>query len=326
MTASTALAPGQRLPDLQGQTVVVIGGSAGLSLKTTRRARVEGADVILTARNGQRLERVAHELGALKTAALDATDVEQLERFFAELPGPIDHILVTAGGPHYQTLAEMDFSCARRFLDEHRLLPLHIARNAIGRIRPRGTLLFIGATGARRPAVGLTVGSAVTVGMPALVASLALEIAPARVNLIAAGYVDTPLSASLLGDQLDARRAELRDTLPIGRVVAPEDVAAIALHPMANTALTARPTTSTAASSCSPGGHDHMSEWIWLHALGIVLRVRAGTSRHVHDDARDSARSSAETLIELITRRRYEGRRSPCRGSSRFRRAGAAPG
>ena len=116
--------------------------------------------------------------------------------------------------------------------------PSHIARNAIGRIRPRGTLLFIGATGARRPAVGLTPGSAVTVGMPAVVASLALEIAPVRVNLIAAGFVDTPLSASLLGDQLDARRAELRDTLPIGRVVAPEDVAAIALHPMANTALT----------------------------------------------------------------------------------------
>ena len=74
--------------------------------------------------------------------------------------------------------------------------------------------------------------------MPALVANLALELAPVRVNLIAAGFVDTPLSASLLGDQLDERRAQLRATLPIGRVVGPGDVAALAVHIMTNTALT----------------------------------------------------------------------------------------
>ena len=77
-----------------------------------------------------------------------------------------------------------------------------------------------------------------TAALPALVASLAVELAPIRANLIAAGFVDTPLSASLLGDQLDARRQELRSSLPIGRVVGPDDVAAIALHLMANTALT----------------------------------------------------------------------------------------
>ena len=77
-----------------------------------------------------------------------------------------------------------------------------------------------------------------TAALPALVANLALEIAPIRVNLIAPGFVDTPLSASLLGDQLDARREQLRATLPIGRVVGPDDVAALAAHLMTNTALT----------------------------------------------------------------------------------------
>jgi NAD(P)-dependent dehydrogenase (short-subunit alcohol dehydrogenase family) len=80
--------------------------------------------------------------------------------------------------------------------------------------------------------------SAVTAAMPALIANLALEVAPVRVNLIAAGFVDTPLSASLLGDQLEARRNQLRATLPIGRVVGPADVAALAVHLMTNTALT----------------------------------------------------------------------------------------
>ena len=69
-------------------------------------------------------------------------------------------------------------------------------------------------------------------------ANLALEVAPIRVNLIAPGFVDTPLSASLLGDELDARREQLRATLPIGRVVGPADVAALAVHLMVNTALT----------------------------------------------------------------------------------------
>jgi hypothetical protein len=57
------------------------------------------------------------------------------------------------------------------------------------------------------------------VAFPTLIANLALELAPVRVNLIAAGFVDTPLSASILGDDLDKRRDELRASLPIRRVV-----------------------------------------------------------------------------------------------------------
>jgi NAD(P)-dependent dehydrogenase (short-subunit alcohol dehydrogenase family) len=84
----------------------------------------------------------------------------------------------------------------------------------------------------------MAVMGAVTAALPAMTANLALEIAPVRVNLIAAGFVDTPLSAALLGDQLDARREQLRSTLPIRRVVGPQDVAALALHLMVNDALT----------------------------------------------------------------------------------------
>jgi NAD(P)-dependent dehydrogenase (short-subunit alcohol dehydrogenase family) len=80
--------------------------------------------------------------------------------------------------------------------------------------------------------------AAVTAALPALIANLALELAPVRVNLVAAGFVDTPLSAAGLGDAPDARREELRTTLPIGRVVGPDDVAELAVHLMVNTALT----------------------------------------------------------------------------------------
>ena len=91
-------------PELAGQTVVVIGGSSGIGLETARRARTEGADVILTARDPDRLRRAASELGARSTAAFDATDFERLGRFFDDLPRPIDHVLVTGPGPYYLSL------------------------------------------------------------------------------------------------------------------------------------------------------------------------------------------------------------------------------
>ena len=97
-----------REPGLLGQTVVVIGGSAGIGLETARRARAEGAEVVLAARNRERLERAGVELGAKSTVALDAGDPALLERFFEDLPSPIDHVLVSGGGPRYKPPLEMD--------------------------------------------------------------------------------------------------------------------------------------------------------------------------------------------------------------------------
>src|SRR5262245_59470362 len=101
MSAPATASPAPREPELRGQTVVVIGGSTGIGLETARRARAEGAAVILTARNPERLQRVASELGARSAAAFDATDPTSLERFFRDLPATIDHVMVTAGRPHY---------------------------------------------------------------------------------------------------------------------------------------------------------------------------------------------------------------------------------
>jgi NAD(P)-dependent dehydrogenase (short-subunit alcohol dehydrogenase family) len=76
-------------------------------------------------------------------------------------------------------------------------------------------------TAARQTGAGLAIAATVAAALPVLIANLALELAPVRVNLIATGFVDTPLSASLLGDQLEQRREQLRATLPIRRVVGP---------------------------------------------------------------------------------------------------------
>ena len=238
MTSATTPVPAQREPELAGQAVVVIGGSAGIGLETARRARAEGADVILTGRNPGRLKQAALELGAQRTAAFDATDAAALDQFFADLPEAINHVMVTGPGPYYAPLADLDRERAHRDFDAHLWLAVAVAQHAVGRVRPGGSLLFMGGTGGRRRGTGLSLIAAGTAAMPALIANLAVEVAPVRVNLIAAGFVDTPLSASLLGDRLEERRNELRATLPIGRVVGPADVAALAVHIMTNTALT----------------------------------------------------------------------------------------
>jgi NAD(P)-dependent dehydrogenase (short-subunit alcohol dehydrogenase family) len=224
-------------PELAGQTVLVIGGTSGIGLETARRTRAEGADVIVTARDADRVKRVALELGA-RAAAFDATDFGRLGKFFDELPAPVDHVLVTGPGPYYAPLADFEFEKARRDLDAHVLLPIEVARHAARKVRAPGTLLFMGGTGGRRTAPGFALISALTAAGPAMTKNLARELAPIRVNLIAAGFVDTPLSAAILGDQIEARREQLRRTLPIGRVVGPADIAALAIHLMTNTAVT----------------------------------------------------------------------------------------
>ncbi len=239
MTTETSTSSVAREPELLGQTVVLIGGSAGIGLETARRARSEGADVVLTGRDPERLQRAALDVGARSTAAFDATEPEALKRFFDELPAPIDHVLVTGPGPSYMPLLEMDADQVRQELGDHVVLGLEVARNAVPKMRPGGTLLLMGGTGGRRISRELGLASAATAVLPAFTAALGLQIAPVRVNLIAAGFVDTPLSASYFSaDGLEARRDELRTTLPIGRVVGPADVAALAVHLMTNTALT----------------------------------------------------------------------------------------
>ncbi|MFE6177045.1 SDR family oxidoreductase [Streptomyces sp. NPDC056464] len=223
---------------LAGQTVVVVGGSSGIGLETARQVRAADGDLVLVARDAERLERAADELNPLSTAAFDAQDAARLERFLDDLPGQVDHVMVTAGSPSYTPLAELDLTEAGHDFGRRIAMMLAVARASRQKVRAGGTLLFIGGTGARRPAPGMAVMGALTAALPPLTANLALEVAPVRVNLIAAGFVDTPLSASLLGDQLEARRQELRKTLPIGRVVGPSDVAALALHIMTNGAVT----------------------------------------------------------------------------------------
>jgi NAD(P)-dependent dehydrogenase (short-subunit alcohol dehydrogenase family) len=148
---ATATAPAEHKPELLGQTVVVVHGSAGIGLETARRARAEGAHVMLT-----------------------GDDRDALKRFFDRVLGPIDHVVVAAGAPHYGPLPAMEAAQGRDAVSE--ALALEVARNAVGKMRPGGTLLLVGDTAVSPPFTA------------ALAAALA--VVRVRVNVIAPGFVD----------------------------------------------------------------------------------------------------------------------------------------
>ena len=121
-------------PSLAGRTVVVLGGSSGIGLETARRAHAQGANLILTAREPDRLHRVGLELGA-SISAFDLSDTDRLTRFFANLPGPVDHLLVSGAGPQYVPFAELDIGKIRQGL-ERIVLTVQIARLAKDVLQP----------------------------------------------------------------------------------------------------------------------------------------------------------------------------------------------
>jgi len=192
---------------LAGQTLLVIGGSSGIGLEAARRGRGEGAAIIITARDPERVHRAGIDLGA-SIAAFDATDFERLRRFFDEVPSPIDHILVTGPPGGDGPLVDHDVAAARAELDAHLVLPLQVARTARTAVRSAGTLTFVGCIDAGRSADGQTLISAITAALSVITKGLAYELAPTRVNLIAARSLD------------------------------PADVAELALHLMTDTAVT----------------------------------------------------------------------------------------
>ena len=240
MSTATTSVSVEREPQLLGQTVVVIGGSAGIGLETARLARSEAADVVLTARDPKRLEDAARELSARSSAAFDADDAAAIKRFFDQLPDPIDHVLIAAyTSGAYGPMLDRPSEEVGRAVGRRVTQVLEIARHAAPKMRPGGTLLLTG--GSQRPfsrEYGIT-AAAFSV-LPPFTAALALELAPVRVNLIQAAFVDTALAASYFPDEtaVEARRDELRATLPIRRVVEPADIAALAVHLMSNTAIT----------------------------------------------------------------------------------------
>ncbi|WP_112246870.1 SDR family oxidoreductase [Kribbella monticola] len=206
---------------IQDQRVVVLGGTSGIGLATARLAAGSGATVIVASSNPDSVERALGELPASVTGtALDLTDTAAVSAFFADLE-PIDHLVYTAG--ESLTLVDaraMDLDRARTAFELRYFALLHTVSAASGKFRPGGSITLTTGTAADRPGPGWSVAASVCGAMDALTRSLAVELAPIRVNAVKPGVVRTPLWP----EGFDYEAAG--DSLPVGRIGEPEDIAA----------------------------------------------------------------------------------------------------
>ncbi|HKN00400.1 MAG TPA: SDR family oxidoreductase [Candidatus Binataceae bacterium] len=215
-------------------TVVVLGGSSGIGLATAKAAQADGARVVITGRSRDRLDAAISELGGTARAvALDAVDEIGTRELFAGLQR-VDHVFITAGTVSLGAGLNGEMATLRPALDTRFWGALYGAKYAAPKMDRGGSITFMSGTSAWKPRPGGSVGSASCGAVEAFARSLAIELAPIRVNTIAPGFIDTPLIGELMGERRAALIAQEAARLPVRRIGRPEDIADAVLFLMRN--------------------------------------------------------------------------------------------
>ena len=206
---------------LAGKKVVVVGGSSGIGLSTAEMAVREGAEVIIASRNAERLNAVAGNLGA-KAIAADVTSDKSVEDLFRAC-GPVDHFVVTAAQLRSGPFKTVPMEDVRATMEGKFWGAWRVARSAD--IRPGGSLTLVSGFLSIRPRPNSAIVGAANGAIESLARSLALELAPVRVNCVSPGIIDTPIRAAMPEAARRDMLAKTAASLPVGRVGVGEDIA-----------------------------------------------------------------------------------------------------
>jgi NAD(P)-dependent dehydrogenase (short-subunit alcohol dehydrogenase family) len=206
---------------LVGKKVVVVGGSSGIGFSTAELAKRDGAEVIIASHNPERLNAAAAKLGVTAIAA-DVTSDESIANLFKKC-GAVDHVVLTAAqlrsGP-FKTVAMED---VRATMESKFWGAWRVAKSA--EIRAGGSLTLVTGFLSVRPRPNSAIVGAANGALESLARSLALELAPVRVNAVSPGIIDTPIRAAMPEQARKDMLAKTAAALPVGRVGTGEDVA-----------------------------------------------------------------------------------------------------
>lgn len=220
--------------ELAQQTVVVIGGTSGIGRAVAEAAAAQGAAVVVVGRDAGRSERTAVEIdGDVRGLAADLTDPAAVERLAAEI-GALDHLVLTAAALTYAPFLDLSLERAREVMDSKFWGYYSAVRALAPAIAPTGSITLFSGLAAVRPAPGTVIVTAVNAAVEGLTRSLALELAPVRVNAVSPGIVTTPGWSHLSDEDRAGLFDQMAQSLPAGRVGRPEDVARAVMDLLGN--------------------------------------------------------------------------------------------
>lgn len=223
---------------LAGKRVVVVGGKSGIGLGIARAAHAAGASVIVASRRGTSGE-AQPELASFEQMTLDITDESAVRNAFDSI-GPFDHLAVTSGPAFgtWETLMAADMRGVRSYMEAKFMGSWACARYAAPHLKAGGSMTFLTGGTAARPKLGLAAVVAAFAAVESLSGSLALELAPIRVNTIRPGYIDTDLWNVLSEADRLALKERVQTTFPARHAGTTEDVGHAALFLMTNPYVT----------------------------------------------------------------------------------------
>ena len=224
--------------NLTGKKVVVVGGKTGIGAGVARAARAAGATVIVASRRiAPAVERP--DLADFEQVSLDMRDESSVKAAFATI-GPFDHLVVTAAPDlgTWGSFMDDDMRGVRSYMEGKFLGTWACARYAAPHVKEGGSMTFLSGGMAVRPRIGYAAVTSSFSAVEALSGSLALELAPIRVNTIRPGFVDTDMWSFLPDEQRDELRNRVKETFPSRRAGRSEDIAHAALFLLTNPYVT----------------------------------------------------------------------------------------
>ena len=224
---------------LKSKKIVVVGGSSGMGLATAADLAAAGAEVVIASRSEEKLEKVRRAISSrVETHVLDTRNESAVADFFKSL-GSFDHLVISAADAVAGPFLDVPIASVKEFFDSKFWGAYRVARYAASHLAKDGSITFFSGAASQRGTPGLAVGSAINAAIEALGRSLAVELAPIRVNTVAPGLIATPVWDGLMpNEQKDAFFKEAAAKLPVKRIGKPEEVAHAVRYLIENTYTT----------------------------------------------------------------------------------------
>jgi len=221
---------------LQGTKVLVIGRGSGIARAVSLLARAEGAEVVVAGRDAGKLAAVYDDPG-ITAETVDLNEDASIASLAARI-GALDHVVTTASARARGALPDLERANLQQSLDTKVLGPVMLAKHFAPQVKPGGSFVLFSGANAFKAKVGY-LGVAITNGaVDFLVRSLAVELAPTRVNAVSPGVIDTGAWDPLGAEGKQALFDHVGATSPAGRIGTIDEVAHAVHFAMTNSFMT----------------------------------------------------------------------------------------